>query len=235
MPELVSCVMPTYNRPQYLPMALRLFARQTWPNLEMIVVDDSEDESVHLPAGMTYNSPDGRIRVLRLADRATIGTKLNIGIAAARGLIIQKWDDDDWYSPDFVSVMAPRAIGDPKAICALSDFLILTKERELKYSGQGWAAGGTLCFHKSIWEQAKFRETSESIADYDFFRDHPRAHRPVMVGPERYMLVRHEGAHRWQNIRGVKADDFFSSLRPYKKPLHGFLSAADLKFYQEVG
>src|SRR5262249_36253814 len=39
---LISCIMPTYNRRPFLPLALRCFLDQDYPNKELIVVDDGE-------------------------------------------------------------------------------------------------------------------------------------------------------------------------------------------------
>src|SRR5262249_52104675 len=40
---LVSCIMPTFNRRQYVTEALRSFQQQDYPNRELIVVDDGSD------------------------------------------------------------------------------------------------------------------------------------------------------------------------------------------------
>jgi len=40
---LISCIMPTYNRRPFLPLALRCFLDQDYPNKELIIVDDGED------------------------------------------------------------------------------------------------------------------------------------------------------------------------------------------------
>ena len=90
---LVSLVCPTFNRPQYLVHAVKLFQAQTYKNMELIVVDDSG-------AG---KSPDlsmvPRVRHIRLGDRLSLGEKHNIGHAVAQGEILGFHDDDDWTSP----------------------------------------------------------------------------------------------------------------------------------------
>ena len=47
---LVSCIMPTTGqRRHFLPQAIKYFQRQTYPNLELVIVCDGEDRSVRTP------------------------------------------------------------------------------------------------------------------------------------------------------------------------------------------
>jgi hypothetical protein len=94
---LVSCIMPTHKRPDFVPRALTYFLGQTYPSTELIVVDDWADGVADLmPA-------DPRIRYIRLAARATIGAKRNLACEQARGSIIAHWDDDAHSIADFHS------------------------------------------------------------------------------------------------------------------------------------
>ena len=40
---LVSCIMPTYNRREFVPRAIRYFLRQDYANKELIIIDDGTD------------------------------------------------------------------------------------------------------------------------------------------------------------------------------------------------
>jgi glycosyltransferase involved in cell wall biosynthesis len=91
---LVSCIMPTYNRRPFVPQALKLFVTQDYPNRELIIIDDGEDDV----SDLVENVPG--VRYLRLPRRLSIGAKRNIACQQAGGEIIAQWDDDDWYSPD---------------------------------------------------------------------------------------------------------------------------------------
>lgn len=37
---LVSCIMPTYNRQDLIPVALKCYLSQDWPDKELVVIDD---------------------------------------------------------------------------------------------------------------------------------------------------------------------------------------------------
>ena len=61
---LVSCIMPTYNRRPFVPGAIAYFARQEYPNRELIVADDGTDAVGDLVPD------DPRVRYLRLERKA---------------------------------------------------------------------------------------------------------------------------------------------------------------------
>src|SRR5690606_21807539 len=72
---LVSCIMPTYNRRAFAPLALEYFRRQTYPDRELIVVDDGSDpvgdvvDSWATDAGAANGSRGVSVRYVRLHRR----------------------------------------------------------------------------------------------------------------------------------------------------------------------
>jgi hypothetical protein len=71
MPDfpLVSAIMPTRARPQFAREAVDLFLAQTWPNKELVILDDEEHPS--FPSGI---AGDG-IRYEQLRFTLTVGAK----------------------------------------------------------------------------------------------------------------------------------------------------------------
>ncbi|ETW92134.1 MAG: hypothetical protein ETSY1_44980, partial [Candidatus Entotheonella factor] len=106
---LVSCIMATYNHAHFLPQAIQYFLRQDYPNKELIIVDDGPSpDLVDIPQ-------DKRIRHVKLDVWTPLGRKLNLGIEASRGQIIQKLDDDDYYHPHFLTTTITALTGwDPQ-------------------------------------------------------------------------------------------------------------------------
>jgi len=93
-PPLVSCLCLTTHpkRAAFLPDALRAYRQQTYPNKELVVVNDG--------APLVTNQPD--IRIVQMPVRArrwSIGEKRNEGIRSARGTYLAVWDDDDVMMP----------------------------------------------------------------------------------------------------------------------------------------
>lgn len=95
---MVSVVMPTYNRADFLPRAIESVLNQTYRDFEFIIVDDgSTDETALLLK--TYVQKDKRIRVLTNATNRGISYARNRGNATARGKYIMIMDSDDISMP----------------------------------------------------------------------------------------------------------------------------------------
>lgn len=92
----VSVTVPTYNRLPHLREAVASVVAQTYPNWELIVVDDgSEDGTQEWIAGLD----DPRIRLLALPHSGNLGHVRNRGIAEARGELVAFLDSDDAFEP----------------------------------------------------------------------------------------------------------------------------------------
>jgi len=227
MGEFVSCIMVTRDRPRFVKQAIRYFLRQTYTDSELVVVDDGEE-----PVEKTCSGLD-RVRYMRLRRPTPTGTKLNIGIDRARGQILQKLDDDDYYHPDFLktAVTHLEAAEWDRAVAGWDCFLILLAgELQARFSGHGWMAGGTLCFSRELWERAPFRDVPVN-EDYWFLQDH-EAEQIGVQAPELYLLVRHGGNTWMQFDNGFPVDEFVQSFPLYRKPLEELVDAPTLAFYR---
>ncbi|MBC8076824.1 MAG: glycosyltransferase family 2 protein [Chloroflexales bacterium] len=227
MSPLVSCILATRNRPQFLAQAISYFLRQRYANKELIIVDDSAE-----PAAVP-ESP--QITYLRLNESTTLGAKLNLGIASARGELIQKLDDDDYYHPDFLSTTVRALQGqEPLATIVGCDcFLVLSAASgELTFSGHGWCAGGTLCFYRQLWQRQAFRELPRAV-DWWFLKDHA-PQRVKLTNPELYILVRHGAGHLWNTLGNSDVSEYFRRQRPYARRLNELLPVEDRLFYERL-
>ena len=97
-PPRLSVVMPVRNGGGYLDAALASIRRQTFADIEIVVVDDrSTDGTASLLA--RHAAEDGRVRVLS-ATGAGIVDALNQGLAEARADLVGRMDADDVSEPD---------------------------------------------------------------------------------------------------------------------------------------
>ena len=95
--ELISCITPTFNRKDLLERSVKSTLMQTWPNWEMIVVDDgSEDGTAEMMA--SYCASDSRIKFLKNPGKGASSAR-NYGIINSRGDYIVFLDDDDEHLP----------------------------------------------------------------------------------------------------------------------------------------
>jgi O-antigen biosynthesis protein len=153
---LVSCIMPTFDRRSFVPQAIRYFLRQDYPAKELVIVDDgSRSVSDLLPA-------DDRIVYHRVDTRTVLGTKRNLACEWARGSIIMHWDDDDWSSPERVSVQVAALTDGSADVCGVASLLYYdpVSSSAWRFTWPGgqrqWAAGPSLCFSKELWKRSPF-------------------------------------------------------------------------------
>ena len=98
--EKVTVVVPVYNAEKYLTECLESIQRQTYSNIEIILVDDgSKDNSPALCDA--FQKKDNRIRVIHKVNEGA-GKSRNKGIEMATGDYILFVDSDDFIKPNLV-------------------------------------------------------------------------------------------------------------------------------------
>lgn len=94
---LISVIIPVYNVAPYLPQCLDSVLAQTYPYLEIIVVDDgSIDGSPEIIRG--YLGKDARIRGIFQKNQG-VSQARNMGLQASTGKYVLFLDGDDWLEP----------------------------------------------------------------------------------------------------------------------------------------
>ncbi len=95
---LVSVIIPTGNRPHYLPRAVNsALAGMQQGEVEVIVVPNGPDESWHISLLPYQNNPS--VRVIPIAE-ANANIARNAGLDTARGEFVRFLDDDDYLIPE---------------------------------------------------------------------------------------------------------------------------------------
>ncbi|MET7617866.1 glycosyltransferase [Streptomyces sp. NPDC005408] len=117
----VSCLMVTKDRSATARRAIRCFRTQTYPNLELVVVEDGTDDALEQHI---RELGDPRIRHHRLPPEGrTLGELRNEAVDRSTGPYVCQWDDDDLYDPERVETQMA-------AILALgADACFLARER----------------------------------------------------------------------------------------------------------
>lgn len=123
---LLSIIIPSYNRPHFLPRAVKSALQQTIEEVEVIVVDDGSDEPVTL-------AEHPRLKVIRLSQNSGNAVARNVGLKAAKGQYVTYLDDDDQLLPNMaqVSLDALRNTTLPQPVAALSGLEVIKPDGEL--------------------------------------------------------------------------------------------------------
>jgi glycosyltransferase involved in cell wall biosynthesis len=155
---LVSCIMPTYNRREFIPYAIKYFLRQDYENKELIIMDDGSDAIEDLV-------PDAPgIRYFRLEQKITLGAKLNMACLHAQGNIIAHWDDDDWYADWRLKYQVESLLANQTGVCGINKLLYydLRSRNAFQYiypaDQRTWLIGSSLCYTRQLWSGNKFAD-----------------------------------------------------------------------------
>ncbi|HEY4127924.1 MAG TPA: glycosyltransferase family 2 protein [Gammaproteobacteria bacterium] len=96
----VSLIIPSYNREELLVSSLRCAFAQDYPDLEILLIDQTK---VHTPETEAFFAANhGRFTHVR-PDFASVTKARNEGLRRAKGEIIIFIDDDVSFEPDFIS------------------------------------------------------------------------------------------------------------------------------------
>lgn len=97
---LASIITPLYNGEKYIGETIKSVIAQTYPNWEMIIVNDgSKDNSEAIVKSFADKEP--RIKYLRQSNAGSAAARNN-GIRHCNGQYIALLDADDLWSPDFL-------------------------------------------------------------------------------------------------------------------------------------
>lgn len=127
MPK-VSIIIPTHDRPELLPRAIRSVLNQTFRDFEIIVVDDGLKARA---AGVIKQLSDPRIIYIQHEKESGGSAARNTGIKNSKGRFVAFLDDDDEWMPEKLEVQMKEFENTPPDVgfcfCAVKN---IYKDRE---------------------------------------------------------------------------------------------------------
>ncbi|MCE7794849.1 glycosyltransferase [Salipaludibacillus sp. CUR1] len=190
----ITCTM----RENKLNNILSNFLRQKWKGKELIIIINSDRIDLNDWREKTKDYPD--IRVCQVPEDETLGSCLNKGVELARQSIISKMDDDDYYSPFYLTEMI-RAINRTGAdIAGKRSVYTYFCENDLLgihrpyYENQFVKSvrGATLTFKKKVHDKIPFYHTNRG-EDGDFlWRSARQGFRIYSTSKYNYTCIRQE-------------------------------------------
>lgn len=104
---LVSVIVPVYNVKNYISQCLESIIRQTYNNLEVLIIDDGSNDGSELICDEFAD--DSRIRVFHLENHG-VSYARNHGIHNAKGDYITFIDSDDWVNDNAIEILIKAAL-----------------------------------------------------------------------------------------------------------------------------
>ena len=186
----VTAIMPTRDRRAFVTQALRCFARQDYPNLELLVIDDGRNAVSDL-----IPDADPRIRYVRLDRVHSVGAKRNLACRQATGELIAHWDDDDWSAPSRLRRQVSSLLASGADLCGLVDVVHYRMRH-----GDAWVPGpgadriegASIVYRRSVWESSGFADVNRG-EDSAFVGSVAPELRTMVPGAELMIVVEHGG------------------------------------------
>jgi glycosyltransferase involved in cell wall biosynthesis len=183
--QLVSVIIPTYNRADLIGRAIASVIAQIHQNLEIIVVDDASTENIDQAIA---HIDDPRLQYIRHPTNLGGSAARNTGIKAAQGEFVAFLDSDDTWLPDKLQLQLAEIskvnISDnlvcysqfqssPKVFYAPSVFPTRGKQPQETVADYLWASQGemltsSLLMHRSLAQRTLFQPGLIKHQDLDF-------------------------------------------------------------------
>lgn len=106
--DMVSIIIPAYNREKYLDECIKSVTRQTYEKWEIILVDDGSTDGTYRKS-VAWATNDARIRVFYQENQGP-GRARNKGMKEAKGEYIAFLDSDDFWRDEYGLEKIMRAV-----------------------------------------------------------------------------------------------------------------------------
>lgn len=118
----VSVIVPVRNVIDTLASVLHGLMEQSWPDLEILIVDDASDDATReIASKLIQRHPS--IRLLSHPFSRGAYAARNTGLAAARGEFITVHDGDDWSHPQKIECQVMALLDQPEAMASFSHWV----------------------------------------------------------------------------------------------------------------
>lgn len=124
MNELISIVLPVYNGEQFLCESIDSVINQTYPNWELIVVDDCSSDSTP-DIVKEYEKRDERIHYYRNETNLRLPRNLNRGFSLTKGDYLTWTSDDNRFRPLALEMMLRTLKENPEAQLTYASYQII--------------------------------------------------------------------------------------------------------------
>lgn len=219
---LISVIVPVYNVVRFLDRCVESIVAQTYPKIEILLVDDGSTDGSSLKCD-SWAGKDDRISAIH-KENGGLSDARNAGLDACLGEYIAFVDSDDYVDPRFIESMfdALNRYSSTVSVCDViredENGNVLQKSRKarlqecvmsgrqclgLTYVDSNAVTAWSKLYHRSLWEGLRFPKGRLHEDEFVFHEIMYQCDRVVVIADELYHYVQHRGSimHTRYNIR----------------------------------
>lgn len=232
---LVSIIIPVYNGSNFIAEALEAATKQTYKNIEILVINDGSTDEGKTKSAVEPFLVDSRVRYIEKPNGG-VSSALNLGLQEMKGEFFAWLSHDDLIEENSLAVRMKRWVklgSNPKTIISTqtrfigangdSIFRLAPKAKEVHnvYDIISSTVNGcSLLVHKSLLEGHKFREDMIFMQDYYLWADLVvNSGAQIKVINRKLTLNRVHGGQVTVNRYDLLVRDFGEFAKTYIDPL----------------
>jgi GT2 family glycosyltransferase len=143
-----SVIIPNWNGAHHLPVCLDALRAQTYPDLEVVLVDNGSTDGSQALVAKQY--PE--VRWLALHRNLGLTGGNNAGFRAAQGDILISLNNDTEAHPRFVEALTNALVEHPEAGMAAAKMLLFDRRDHIHSAGDGYGVDG-IPFNRGVWQR----------------------------------------------------------------------------------
>jgi len=206
MVSIITCTI----REEFIENVFKNYQQQTWEEKELIIIlnKDSMDINKWLKKAKDYPN----VRVFQLHEKAALGDCLNFGVLKAKYDFVAKFDDDDYYGPNYISSTMEAFKDKSISVVGKNSYYIYFKNKRAlifvlgkENSLSDTVAGASLVIRKEVFQKIQFEKVNRA-EDYFFIDECKKQGLNVYsTNHHHFAVIRHDTAsHTWK----ISDEDF---------------------------
>lgn len=165
--NLVSVIIPSYNCAKYIIKTIQSVVSQTYPNWEIIVIDDySRDNTSKIVSEyITNNHLEDKIKLITNTKNRGCYVSFNVGIQNASGEYICILGSDDTYDKNKLMIQSKTLDNNNKYVCTMSYY-----RREKRVIKRNRMTVCTMMIRKQVIDKIGYFDSVRYSADDEFMK-----------------------------------------------------------------
>jgi spore maturation protein CgeB len=173
-----ATIVSSTQRDEFMDELFESIQHQTYPNLEVVIILNKNSMDIKKWENK-FNTLNRDVKVIQVDEEHSLGHCLNIAIENSNGEIISKFDDDDYYAPNYLTDMIISMDYANADLVGKSSHYIYFEENDLlalKTIGSGietysdFVAGATLVFKRELYNKLEGFSNKNRGEDSDFLK-----------------------------------------------------------------